>query len=119
MKMYARIVQGDDVDLVFNLKDKTEEAVDFTGATAITFKAKKTINGDAYISKSLGDGVALQSPATQIVVSLSDVDTNDTNLPAGKYYFELQITDSSGNITTIRDFNDDLGILEVLADLDQ
>lgn len=119
MKMKARIVQGDHADLVFSVYDKSKSAIDLSGATAITFKAKLTITGDAYISKTLGDGITLSSPATELTVSLSSTDTSDDNLPAGKYLFELQVTDSSGNISTIRDFNDDLGELEVLADLDQ
>lgn len=121
MKMKARIVQGDDVDLIFNAKNKDGIALDLTGASAITFKAKKTIKGDAYISKTLGAGVSLGSPASEgeITVTLTDTDTNDDNLPAGTYLFELQITDSAGNIMTVRDFNDVLGELEVLADLDQ
>lgn len=121
MKMFARIVQGDDIDLVFTVNAKDGTALDLTGVSAITFKAKKAIAGDAYISKSLGSGVSVGSPASagEITVSLSDTDTSDSNLPAGCYYFELQITDSSGNIMTVRDFNDALGQLEVLADLDQ
>lgn len=119
MKMKARIVQGDDVDLIIPLKDKTETAVDYTGALAITFKVKKDIGGDDYISKTLGAGVTLASPATEITVALTDTDTSVDNLPAGLYYFEVQITDSAGKISTVRDFNDQLGQLEVLADLDQ
>lgn len=119
MKMKARIVQGDDVDLVIAIKDKTNTAVDFTGATAITFTAKANVTGDAYITKTLAAGVALSSPATEITVSLTDTDTSEDNLPAGLYYFEVQITDSAGKISTVRDFNDALGELEVLADLDQ
>lgn len=119
MKMKAKIVQGDDVDLVVAVKDKAGNGIDMSGATAITFQAKQTITGDAYISKSLSDGIVLSSPATELTVTLTDVDTSDDNLPAGDYYFEIQITDSSGNISTVRDFNDELGELTVLADLDQ
>lgn len=119
MKMRARIIQGDDATLVFSIKDKAEAAYDFTGATAITFKAKKTITGDAYISKTLGAGITVNSPATEISVALTDTDTSEENLPAGCYLFELQITESDGSIVTVRDFNDAPGELEVLADLDQ
>lgn len=119
MKMKARIVQGDDATLVFSIKDKTDTAYDFTGATAITFMAKKTIGGDAYISKTLGAGITVNSPSTEITVALTDTDTSDDNLPAGTYLFELQITEADGSIVTVRDFNDSLGELEVLADLDQ
>lgn len=117
--MKARIVQGDDLDLVFSIKNKDETALDLSGASAITFTAKKTITGDAAITKTLGNGVALSSPATEITVTLTDTDTSDENLPAGLYYFELQITDADGNIMTVRDYDDGLGELEVLADLDQ
>lgn len=120
MKLSATIVQGDDVSFVINVKDKTKTAINLTGVTAITFIAQKTICGDEYISKTLGSGVTVTDAAAgQITVTLTDTDTSDDNLPAGDYYFELQITDSSGNISTVRSYNDELGILKVLADLDQ
>lgn len=115
----AKIVQGDDVSLVFNVKDKDDVAIDLTGVLALTFKAKLTITGTAYISKSLGAGVEItDATAGEITVTLTNDDTSDSNLPADNYLYELQITGLAGNISTLRDFDDNLGCLTVLADLD-
>lgn len=119
MKMHARIVQGDDVELIIDLKRKDGTPLNAAGASAIVFKAISQCTGAEAIVKTLGAGVALASPATQVTVSLTDDDTSGDNLPAGMYDFEIQITASTGDILTVRDFNDQPGTLEVLADLDR
>lgn len=115
-----QIVQGDDVSIVINATDKTAAAIDLTGVTALTFKVRVGTLGTTYITKTLGSGVTITNAAAgEITVALlSPTDTGVENMPAGDYLFELQITDSAGNISTIRDFNDDLGVFTVLADLD-
>lgn len=112
----ARIVQGDDVDLDLTVLDKDDNIIPLTGVIALTFKAKLTIDGQAYIEKSLGAGVSIIDAALgQVLVALYPT---DTNISAGNYLFEYQITDSAGKLSTVRDFNDNLGCLTILADLD-
>jgi hypothetical protein len=113
----ATIVQENDVDLVFLVRDKQENPISVSSATAITFNIKKSISdSSAIVSKSIGDGVTVSSPDNEIVVSLTDVDTAEDKLPAGKYYFELKITDAAGLKSNVRDYDDKLGELTVLAD---
>lgn len=119
MSITAKIINGDDVSIVINVKDKASAVIDLSGVTALTFKVNNTPCDKTFISKTLGAGVVItDATAGEVTVTLTDSDTSDTNLPAGDYIFELQITDSSGNISTVRDFDDDAGKLEVLPDLD-
>ena len=113
-----QIVQGDDVDIVLSVYDKSDTAIDLSSATAITFKVQKAPEGDTYISKTLGSGITVGSPTNELTITLTDVDTADDSIDAGEYVFELQVTDAAGKISTIRDFNDQLGKFIVLQDLD-
>lgn len=115
----AEIVQGDDVDLIINVKDKANAVIDLSGVTDLTFKARLKATNSLNIDKDLSSGVAVtDAPNGQITVTLTNVDTSKDNLPQGDYSFEAQITDSVGKISTVRDFNDALGTLKVLPDLD-
>ena len=92
MKLFnIKIIQGDDVDLIFSILDKNENPVDMASASDITFKIKKSICGSVLVLKTLGEGITLSSPTTELTVALSSTDTGDATLAPGKYYFELQI----------------------------
>lgn len=114
--MKTNIIKGDDAQLVFTIKNQAGNAIDLTGATAMTFKAAASLSAAASISKTLGAGIVNTTPASGIVtVTLTD---SDTDLEAGVYYFELQITDASGNIMTVRDIDENPGEITILDDLD-
>lgn len=110
------VVKGDDASLVFTIYDKGKNAIDLTGVTAVTFKASLSTDSDPAIDIDLTSGVAVTDAAAgEITVTLTDT---LTTIDAGTYLFELQITDSGGNISTARDFNDVMGELCILEDLD-
>lgn len=113
MKIQANIVQGDDVDLVFNIKTKANTAVNLTGAASITFQLGRLDDQDALIEKTVGDGVTVNDAAAgQITVALADTDTEE--LLPGTYYFDVLVVDSAGKKSTMRDFDDEPGELTVL-----
>jgi hypothetical protein len=113
--MKCKIVKGDDASLVFTVKDADSVAVNITGATAVAFKVAASATATPVISKSLGSGIALTTPASGILtVTLTDT---DTSIDAGTYYFEVQITDASGNISTLRASDGSLGELIILEDI--
>ena len=120
MTFLVEVVQGDDIDIVLTIKQKsTNVAVDLTGATAITFKAKKEKGGATFVSKTLGAGIVVTTAVSGIItISLEDTDLTDTLTPAGTYIAEVQITDSTGKIATAHDFDGGFGTLVVFADLD-
>lgn len=115
--MKATVVKGDDATLTFTIQDALGVIIDLTGALAITFKAATSLaSATPEISLSLGSGVENTTPLSgEIIVTLTPT---ETDLPAGIYFFELQITDSSGVISTVRDIDDRPGELTILDDLD-
>jgi len=118
MKMIAKIVQGDDCNLDFTIKDKSNTAINVTSAQEIRFRAVQSRAVGIEIEKTLGAGVTITDGAAgQIRVQITDTDTADES-SVGDYKFEVEITDAAGNISTVRDFNDQVGELVVLADLD-
>lgn len=117
MSLKINVVQGDDVNLIITVKDKTGTVINLTGITAATFTAKQAGASSASVTKTLGSGVGVTSAVGGILtISLTDTDT--AAMAAGKHFFEIQITDSSGAISTVRDFDDYAGELVILADLD-
>lgn len=66
------------------------------------------------LSKTLGSGVEVSGPG-EITVRLTNTDTASLS---GKYYAEIQLTDSSGNISKVRDADDEPFELRFLGDLD-
>jgi hypothetical protein len=88
--MYA----GDSKALVVTVADKV-----LTGASVI-FKMAPTRDSTAVITKTTEDGsIVLTAPATgELTIALYPVDTLALS---GKYYFEVQVTDSDGDIATV------------------
>lgn len=114
--MEIKVVQGDDLTYTLTVNDADGNAVDLTGASAAVFTVKKNYSDDtAVIEKTLGAGVVITTPASGVVtVTLSD---SDTDIEDGTYMFELQVTDSSGNISTVRKSDNTPGTFTVLKQL--
>lgn len=107
--MTIRIVKGDDAVLSIPVTDKDGNAVSLDGVTAAKFIAKPA-TGDT-ITKELGTGV--QKSGNTLTITLTDADT----ATATDYNCEVELTDSTGLKSTVRDENDQPFKMKILADL--
>lgn len=89
--------QGDSPEITFVAKDSTGAILNLTGATALTFVAKRNFSADAAVSRSLASGVTVVSAtAGTFKVALTAVQTAALE---GFYYFQCQAT-VAGIVTT-------------------
>lgn len=91
------IIKGDDKNLVVTVTDDNGDAIDITGYT-IFFTAKTNqddIDANAVISK---DVTSHTSPSEGI--STIALASSDTDVTAGRYWYDIQIKDTSGKITS-------------------
>lgn len=92
------MVAGDTKTLVVSVKDSKGDPVNITGV-AITWKAARSFNKDAVITKTVNSGITISDgPNGQFTVAL---DPDDTELLKGGYYHEAQMTTDAGIISTV------------------
>ena len=87
---------GDSKVITVTVTDADGAAVNLTGATIsyVIFD-----DGSATITKTVGSGITVTDAAAgTFTITLA---ASDTASLAGAYYHECQVTDSSGNISTI------------------
>lgn len=95
---YFSMVAGDDQDLVVTVKNEAGVVVDITGST-IKWAMKKTVNGQAQVSKTTTSGITLTTPSSGVfTISLGSVDTQTLS---GRYYHEAELTNNIGKKKTI------------------
>lgn len=111
----AQVIQGDTVILTITAKNKfTDAAVNITGASIIVSFTKK-IGSTPVLTKTTSAGISITDGANGIMqVTLT---ASDTAALEGKYYYEIQVTDASGNISTFRNEDMSAGVLTVLKDI--
>jgi hypothetical protein len=91
------IIKGDDKAITTTFKDADGVVIDITGYT-VFFTAKsdlKLADADAEISKEITVHTNPTQGETQIVL-----DQDDTNIAVGKYFWDLQIKDTSDKISS-------------------
>jgi hypothetical protein len=91
------IIRGDDVTIPVTFSDDAGQAINITGAT-VFFTVKSDLSDtddDAVIAKT----ITTHSNASQGQTTIT-LTANDTLIDAGKYYWDLQIKDSAGKITS-------------------
>lgn len=91
-EMYA----GDVKALAFGVTDTTGSAVTVTGASAVFVIATEP-GATALVSKSSAATIVVSG--STVTVPLTETDTANLN---GLYWYELEITDTSNNISTNR-----------------
>lgn len=92
---------GDDKTLTITVTDANDVVVDLTGASALVWILKRSKHAAAIlVTKGLGAGVTITDAENGIfTVDLNPADT--AALTQNNYYHEAQITDASGNISTL------------------
>ena len=97
MSRLFSITKGDTVPCHFTVKDYTGTAVDLTGATTIFTVKKKSgdSNTKALFQKTWSVHTTPVSGITDITLT-----SDDTNRQPGSYFWQLQVTGSSGAIST-------------------
>ena len=93
------MIQGDTLALDFAITDADGAAVDLTGAT-IRWQMARSVYAAPDLSKAVGTGITVTSaPGGLFTVMLAPSDTADIT---GTFYFEVEIVDASGNVSTPR-----------------
>jgi hypothetical protein len=93
-----KMVAGDTTALNVVLSDSSGDSMNLTGASA-RWQLALTNRGPALISKSIGAGITVTSAlGGALTIVLEPEDTVDLS---GRYYHELEIVDSTGNVSTV------------------
>ena len=87
---------GDTKTLTVSIVNAAGVAVNVSTATAISYKLAATPYSTALVTKSLTSGITVVT--STVSVALLPADTASL---AGRYYHEMQITDASGNVSTV------------------
>lgn len=92
------VIRGDDVTLTLTFTDKNGVIIDLTNST-VFFTVKRKVSdtdANALISKTI---TSFAAPTTGVcTVSLTDT---DTNLSSGVYYYDVQLVDATGLVSSI------------------
>lgn len=87
---------GDSKVLAIAIANSAGTPVDVSTAAAISWKLAATPYGTALLTKTLGSGITVST--STVSVTLTAANTQDLE---GVYYQEMQITDASGNVSTV------------------
>lgn len=93
------MVQGDSVALDFAITDQDGAVVDLDGAT-IRWQMARSVYAAPMVEKAVGDGITV-TDATGGLFTVT-LDPADTATITGSFYFEVEIVDSFGNVSTPR-----------------
>ena len=85
---------GNTKPVAFDVIDHNDLAVDLTGASG-SFAVARTSRGPALFTKS---GSVPGSPTNRIQFTIAPADTEALN---GTFYYECEITDAAGRVSTI------------------
>lgn len=103
-----KLIRGDDTTITVALK-QNGIALDITDYT-IFFTLKKNLNDsdeDSVIQKTITDHVSPEEGQTSIILT-----SNDTNIKPGGYFWDLQMKDPNGLISSTQ-----YGTAEILQDV--
>ena len=91
------IIRGDDADFELTFKDIDGNPIDLTGATVFfTVKRHKTDSDTSAVLKK--EITTFTLPLTG--VALLELTDTETDLTPGSYYFDVQLKDTIGKITS-------------------
>ena len=102
------IRRGDSKALIINVLDSTGTAIDITGYTF--FFTVKADNTDADVSALISVTQTSLTDPTNGTTTIS-LSSTDTDIAIGLHFYDIQMKDGSGNITTLVS-----GIFEIKQD---
>jgi hypothetical protein len=93
------VVCGDTVQLNMTVTDETGAPIDIAGML-VKWAMGKSAQGPRLLSKTVGQGIVItDSPNGAFAVFLTPNDT--LLLTPANYYHEFELTDGSGNVSTV------------------
>lgn len=96
--MSMSIVKGDNLRLIFELRDESGASVISTGAAEIRWAVSTEYGAAVVIDKRLSTGSVIQSGPYTFFFDIEQADT--ATLKAGRYRQEVEITTSGGLVYT-------------------
>ena len=102
--------RGDTKPIILTFTDKNNNPIDLTGAT-LWFTVKKVptdLDVDAVIQKQITTFTDATNGIASVVITSDD--TNDLDIM--KYYYDFQLVDPAGNVTTVLE-----GTFKLLIDI--
>lgn len=87
------IDQGTDFEFTFNLVDDNDQDIDLTGYTGTAVMRKYYTSNTGY-----DFGVAVETDG-EVTLSMSNANTAD--IPAGRYLYDCELTDSEGKVSRV------------------
>lgn len=96
-KIFLEVIKRDDVDFELSFTDVDGNPINLTGSTVFfTVKKNKTdVDNDAVIKKEI---TSFDDPTSG--VALLELSKSDTDISPRSYYFDVQIKDSGGKISS-------------------
>ena len=99
------MVSGDTKDIVVTVFDELDQVVPIDGAL-ITFILSVNEFSAALVTKTIGAGIVITNAAGgEFTVTL---DVADTEPLVGEHYFEAEVTDTGGRVSTVV-----LGVIDI------
>jgi hypothetical protein len=80
----------------FIIQYTIEDATNLTGFKATWSLATSPSNSTRLITKTSGSGINFSTNYVYVTMSRTDTDQNNSEIPAGMYYHELQLINSEG-----------------------
>jgi hypothetical protein len=91
--------RGDTKPITLTFTDKNNQPINLTGAT-LWFTVKKNpldSDADAVIQKQITNHIDPINGISSVIITPEDTENLDTM----KYYYDFQLVDPSGNVTTV------------------
>lgn len=99
------MVSGDSKDIVVTVFDELDQVVPIAGASIVFILSENEFSA-ALVTKTTGAGIVITNAAGgEFTVTL---DSADTEPLVGEHYFEAEVTDTGGRVSTVV-----LGVIDI------
>jgi hypothetical protein len=95
-----RLTRGDDRVFTVTVLDSSGAASDISKATALSFTARRGLDAEPLISKSLDAGVEIGDGTGEATVTLDSSDTVDLPNRLTDLIWDFEVTDETGSTQT-------------------
>lgn len=94
MDLDGRLVQGNDIELRLRVYDLSYQEIDYSQITAVVWTLKDS-SGTLIISKSLGDGIVIDTIIRTVI------DEEESDLLSGTYQHEFVLEFNGDSVATV------------------